>query len=116
MSRWRPRGCRNIGPASRSLAATNRVRSAVRDGSPPERPTGSCSLLPIDEPCGSVPQRTFVHSRRGARRENEEGKRDVTDIAGGGGAEDGRLRLVAPANSGNTMVNPWLRSVIFGRY
>jgi hypothetical protein len=30
------------------------------------------------------------------------------------GAEHRRLRIVAPPRSGNTMVNPWLRAVIFG--
>jgi hypothetical protein len=39
-------------------------------------------------------------------KRDEEGKRDVTYIAGGGGAEDRRFRLVAPAHCGNTMVNP----------
>ena len=43
-----------------------------------------------------------------------EGKRDVTDIAGGGGAEARRFSLVASAHSENTMVNPWVRPVIFG--
>jgi len=30
------------------------------------------------------------------------------------GAEHRRLRIVAPPHSENTMVNPWLRAVIFG--
>jgi hypothetical protein len=54
-----------------------------------------------------------------------EGKWDITDIAAGGkigithitgsgGPEERRLRIVALAHSGNTMINPWLRPVIFG--
>jgi len=46
----------------------------------------------------------------------EVGKRDVTNIAGGGGAEDRRFRLVAPAHCGNTIVNPWLGAVVFGHW